>query len=107
MGLLLYPYFLVAFWYHDFILGSIRLSFEIFSYVANLLSIPLLLKTLFKPLKNEYREGLVIFSIAMGVVIKLLILLVAIPALILVAILLLVMNLLVVFLPIIIFGLLF
>jgi len=33
-------------------------------------SLPLMLKTFFKPWKNEYREGLVGFSIFMGVVIK-------------------------------------
>lgn len=33
-------------------------------------SLPLLLKTFFKPLKNEYREGLVGFSVGMGIVVK-------------------------------------
>jgi hypothetical protein len=33
-------------------------------------SLPLLLRTYFKPLKNEYREGLIWFSIAMGIFIK-------------------------------------
>ena len=103
VGLLLAPVFLVLFRYRDFLLGQAKLSFEIFSYIANLLSVPLLLKTFFKPLKSEYREGLVIFSIVMGIAIKLLILAVTIPVLILVAILLLVMSLLVIVLPIIIF----
>lgn len=33
-------------------------------------SLPLLLATFFKPLKNEYREGLVWFSIGMGMFVK-------------------------------------
>jgi len=36
----------------------------------HLFSLPLLIRTYFKPLKNEYRQGLVRFSIAMGIVIK-------------------------------------
>ena len=35
-----------------------------------LFSLPVLIKTYFKPWKNEYREGLVGFSIAMGMFIK-------------------------------------
>lgn len=35
-----------------------------------LFSVGLLLKTFFKPIKNEYRKGLIAFSIGMGVVIK-------------------------------------
>jgi hypothetical protein len=36
----------------------------------HMLSIPLFLRTFFKPLKNEYRGDLVGFSIAMGIVLK-------------------------------------
>lgn len=35
-----------------------------------MLSVPILLKTFFKPLKNEYRDGLVWFSIIMGMLVK-------------------------------------
>ncbi|MBI2613823.1 MAG: hypothetical protein HYW62_03545 [Candidatus Levybacteria bacterium] len=35
-----------------------------------LFSLPLLIRTYFKPWKNEYRKGLVVFSIAMGMSIK-------------------------------------
>ncbi len=33
-------------------------------------ALPLFLRTFFKPLKNEYRQGLVGFSRAMGMIIK-------------------------------------
>ncbi len=68
--MLFYPYFLVVFWYRDFFLGTVKKSFEAFVYTVELLSVPILLKTLFKPIKKEYREGLVLFSIGMGIVIK-------------------------------------
>jgi hypothetical protein len=35
-----------------------------------LFSLPLLVKTFFRPLKNEYRQGLVGFSIGMGIAVK-------------------------------------
>lgn len=77
MGLLLYPYFLVRFWYRDFLLSETKTSYYILIYIANLLSVPLLLRTFFKPLKSEYREGLVLFSVLMGVIVKSAILFVA------------------------------
>ncbi|PIP74719.1 MAG: hypothetical protein CO135_02635 [Candidatus Levybacteria bacterium CG_4_9_14_3_um_filter_35_16] len=40
-----------------------------------LVSLPLLIKTFFRPWKNEYREGLVGFSIVMGIFIKLFVIL--------------------------------
>lgn len=38
--------------------------------VMQLLSLPVLVKTYFKPWKNEYRSGLVGFSVGMGMFIK-------------------------------------
>lgn len=38
-------------------------------------SIKMLLQTFFQPIKNEYREGLVRFSIVMGIVVKIAIIL--------------------------------
>lgn len=50
---------------------------EIFAFFLSLnlaflrlLSFPLFLRTFFKPLKNEYRKGLVGFSIGMGIFVK-------------------------------------
>lgn len=38
--------------------------------LIKIFSLPLLVRTFFKPWKNEYREGLVGFSIGMGMFIK-------------------------------------
>ena len=107
MGLLLYPYFLVVFWYRDFFLGSVRITSEILVYIAELLSVPLLFKTFFKPLKNEYRDGLVWFSIFAGMFIKLLLLLVCIPILAIFVAVVLVINLAILLLPLIIIWFIF
>jgi hypothetical protein len=70
VAFLYYPFYLLIFWYRD-VLGSLFEFFTAFNrYVASLLSIPLLLKTFFKPLKNEYREGLVVFSVISGIAVK-------------------------------------
>jgi len=38
--------------------------------ILQILSLQLMIRTFFKPLKNEYRKGLVAFSIGMGIFIK-------------------------------------
>ncbi len=67
---LLYPIYLFIFWYKDVLVGLFNFYAVFNKYVAQLLSLPLLVKTFFKPLKNEYRQGLVVFSIVSGIVIK-------------------------------------
>lgn len=67
---LLYPFELVIFWYHDICLGAIDNFTRINSYLLQAFSVPLLLKTFFKPLKNEYRKGLVLFSVVFGIFVK-------------------------------------
>ena len=64
------PIDIVKFWY-------LEAPKSLFSYFIllnqsflNAFSLPLMFKTFFKPWKNEYREGLVRFSIFMGIVIK-------------------------------------
>lgn len=64
------PLAFLKFWYIDApseIIGFFR---SLNSSFFQLFSLPLFLRTYFKPLKNEYREGLVGFSIAMGIVVK-------------------------------------
>lgn len=66
----LYPFELLIFWYHDVCLGAIDYFTRFNSYVLQVFSTPLLLKTFFKPLKNEYRKGLVVFSVVFGILVK-------------------------------------
>ena len=69
-ALIYYPFYLLLFWYKD--IGTSLISFFVAfnRYVALLLSFRLLSITFFRPLKNEYRKGLVGFSIIMGIFIK-------------------------------------
>lgn len=64
------PYLFFRFWYFE---APVRL-FKYFGSVnraaLEILSLPLMFRTFFKPLKNEYRKGLVWFSISMGIFIK-------------------------------------
>lgn len=66
----MYPLDLLVFWYHDVGFGVIDFFVKLNSYLAKLFSVGLLLQTFFKPLKNEYRKGLVLFSIVFGIFIK-------------------------------------
>ncbi len=64
------PFALLKFWYIESpreivgFFGSLNKSF------FQIFALPLFLRTFFKPLKNEYRQGLVGFSRAMGMFIK-------------------------------------
>lgn len=66
----MYPFELLIFWYHDVCIGAIDYFLKLNSYLIDLFSVPLLLQTFFKPLKNEYRKGLVLFSIVFGIFLK-------------------------------------
>jgi len=101
MGILLYPYFLVVFWYRDFLPSTISKSFQILIYSSELLSLPLLVKTFFKPLKNEYRDGLVGISLAMGIFLKALIIMADLVVLLVVIGVLIAVNILILLLPLI------
>lgn len=64
------PFAFLWFWFVEAPLGLIRFFTSLNSACIHLLSLPLFLRTFFRPLKNEYREGLVGFSIGLGIVIK-------------------------------------
>jgi len=81
-------------------LSKTKTSYYIFIYIANLLSVPLLLRTFFKPLKSEYREGLVLFSVLVGIIIKSAVLLVAAVLLLISFIILAGVNMGVILLPV-------
>src|SRR5438067_1736140 len=65
---LIFQYF--SFWFVEAPKGMIDFFFSFNSALLKLFSLQILLRTFFKPWKNEYREGLVGFSIFMGMVIK-------------------------------------
>lgn len=70
IALINYPFYLVRFWYIDVLWGLVVFFGQLNRYLISLLSYDLLIKTFFKPLKNEYRKGLVLFSILFGIFIK-------------------------------------
>ncbi len=67
---MLLPVQFLKFWFIDSPRNLIAFFNSLNNAFLQLCSLPLLLKTYFKPWKNEYREGLVGFSIGMGIFIK-------------------------------------
>ena len=68
-----YPTLLVMFlrfWFVDSPVALFKFFASLNSAFLELFSLTLFLKTFFKPLKNEYRQGLVGFSRAIGMLIK-------------------------------------
>ena len=70
------PIIFLKFWFLECPKSLLVFFGSLNSAFLQLFSLPLLIKTYFKPWKNEYRKGLVGFSIAMGMFIKTLIILV-------------------------------
>lgn len=64
------PFIFLKFWYIELPYALIVFFGSLNRAFLHLFSLPLLVRTYFKPWKNEYREGLVGFSIAMGMFIK-------------------------------------
>ncbi|HLD01811.1 MAG TPA: hypothetical protein VJC10_02945 [Patescibacteria group bacterium] len=58
------------FWYIEAPATLITFFVSVNKAFFQLFSLPLLLRTFFQPLKNEYRQGLVRFSIVMGIIVK-------------------------------------
>jgi len=69
-GLILLPISFLKFWFFEAPRAILHFSVSLNKAFLQLFSLPLLIKTYFKPWKNEYRKGLVGFSIAMGMFIK-------------------------------------
>ena len=67
---MLLPLEFLKFWFWSGPAELIQIFASLNSAFLELFSLPLLVKTYFKPWKNEYREGLVGFSIGMGMFIK-------------------------------------
>lgn len=64
------PIIFLKFWYWDAPAEMLGFFGSLNGYFMQLFSLPLCIKTFFQPLKNEYREGLVGFSRAMGILLK-------------------------------------
>lgn len=64
------PVALVRFWYIEAPVGLLTYFSSLNKAFLRLFSLPLFIRTFFKPLKNEYREGLVGFSKVMGILVK-------------------------------------
>jgi hypothetical protein len=61
---------ILKFWYREAPKNILNFFISLNKAFMGVFSLPLMLKTFFKPWKNEYREGLVGFSIFMGMTIK-------------------------------------
>ncbi len=67
---LVLPLMFLKFWFYESPVGIYKFFASLNNAFFQLFSLPLLVKTYFKPLKNEYRQGLVGFSIGMGMFVK-------------------------------------
>ncbi len=77
------PLIFLKFWFWEAPREQIAFFSSLNSAFVQLFSLPLLLRTFFKPWKNEYREGLVGFSIGMGMFIKAIVIIVDVALLLL------------------------
>jgi hypothetical protein len=64
------PLLFFKFWFIDAPIRIIEYFLTVNHAVLQILSLALLLRTFFKPLKNEYRKGLVVFSVVFGMILK-------------------------------------
>lgn len=69
-GLIFLPLSIIKFWFFEAPISLVSFFVSLNRAFLQLFSLPLLVKTYFRPWKNEYRQGLVGFSIAMGMFIK-------------------------------------
>ncbi len=65
-----FPYYFVRFWFIEAPSGMLDFFLSLNHAFFHFFSLPLFLRTFFQPLKNEYRTGLVGFSIGMGIAVK-------------------------------------
>lgn len=94
------PLVFLKFWFLEAPKDLIAFFASVNKAFLQLFSLPLLLKTFFRPWKNEYRKGLVGFSIGMGIFIKTFIIIADIVLLLLLLSIELVFILVFIFLPI-------
>lgn len=76
MRFLLIPLDILKFWYLEAPVALLSYFMSLDSAILNYLSLPLMVRTFFRPWKNEYRQEFVRFSIVMGMVFKTLLIIV-------------------------------
>jgi hypothetical protein len=64
------PLAILRFWYLEAPKNILKFFVSLNKNFLGVFSLPLMVKTFFRPWKNEYREGLVRFAIFMGIAIK-------------------------------------
>lgn len=64
------PFLFLKFWFVEAPPAQFIFFTSLNRAFLHLFSLPILVRTFFKPWKNEYREGLIGFSIGMGMFIK-------------------------------------
>lgn len=70
MKLLSLPLQIIRFWYLEAPKNILKFFVSLNKNFLGVFSLPLMVKTFFRPWKNEYRDGLVRFAIFMGIAIK-------------------------------------
>jgi hypothetical protein len=70
MEIIKFPLVFLKFWYLEAPVNILNFFVSLNKAFFGVFSLPLMARTFFRPWKNEYREGLVRFSIFMGMVIK-------------------------------------
>ena len=64
------PVLFFKFWFLEAPIKLTKYFLSVNNALLQFLSLPLLAKTFFRPLKNEYRKGLVLFSLVFGMLVK-------------------------------------
>lgn len=64
------PVLFIKFWFFEAPLKLTKYFLSLNHALVQFLSIPLLASTFFRPIKNEYRKGLVLFSVVFGMIVK-------------------------------------
>lgn len=64
------PLIFLKFWFLEAPIKMLKFFINLNKAIFNVLSVTLMIKTFFKPWKNEYRKGLVGFQRGMGMFIK-------------------------------------
>jgi hypothetical protein len=70
MSFTFFPILFLRFWYIESPLALFSYFLSLNKAFLQVVSLSLLIQTFFKPWKNEYRKGLIGFSIGFGMVIK-------------------------------------